>query len=82
MLNIPEIKFRHSRDRSNVDINAMGDWIEACTLFDDNVLSKSDVVDILLESQVCTDENHELAHLIADEGWNEIARRKRWGGDP
>jgi hypothetical protein len=82
MLKIPEVKFNRSVNESNVETNALGDWLEACTLFDDREISKSDVVDILLENQVCTDENHDLAHLIADQGWHEFARRKRWGGVP
>lgn len=82
MLKIPEVKFNRSVNESNVDVNALCDWLEACTLFDDREIAKSDVVDILLENQVCTDENQDLAHLIADEGWDEFSRRKRWGGVP
>ena len=81
MLKIPEVKFNRSVNESNVDVNALCDWLEACTLFDEQI-TKSDVVDILLENQVCTDENQDLAHLIADEGWDEFVRRKRWGGVP
>ena len=82
MLKIPEIKFNRSVKESNVEVNALCDWLEACTLFDEREITKSDVVDILLENQVCTDENQDLAHLIADEGWDEFTRRKRWGGVP
>ena len=82
MLKIPEVKFNRSVKESNVDVNALCDWLEACTLFDELEITKSDVVDILLENQVCTDENQDLAHLIADEGWDEFTRRKRWGGVP
>lgn len=82
MLQIPEVKFGYSATQSNVDANAMCDWLEACTLFDDKTVSKGDVVDILMENQICSDKNQDLAHLIADEGWDEMERRKRWGGVP
>jgi len=82
MLKIPEVKFAYSAKQSNVDPNALCDWLEACTLFDGPDVTKSDVVDMLIENQVCTDENQDLAHLIADEGWDELMRRKRWGGVP
>lgn len=82
MLSIPEIKFNYSANQSNVDVNAMCDWLEASSLFDDNVVTKGDVVDLLIENQICSDKNQDLAHLIADEGWDEMERRKRWGGIP
>ena len=82
MLKIPEVKFNYSANQSNVDPNAMCDWLEACALFDGPDVTKGDVVDMLLEYQICSDENQDLAHLIADEGWEELARRKRWGGVP
>lgn len=82
MLKIPEIKFGYSAKQSNVDPNAMCDWLEACALFDGPHVTKGDVVDMLLEYQICSDENQDLAHLIADEGWEELAKRKRWGGVP
>lgn len=82
MLKIPEVKFGYSATQSNVSVNAMCDWLEACTLFDDQTVSKGDVVDLLIENQICSDKNQDLAHLIADEGWDEMERRKRWGGIP
>lgn len=82
MLKIPEIKFAYSAKQSNVDTNALCDWLEACTLFDGPDATKGDVVDMLLEYQICSDENQDLAHLIAEEGWEELTRRKRWGGVP
>jgi hypothetical protein len=82
MLAIPEVKFAYSATQSNVDTNALCDWLEACTLFDEQVVTKGDVVDLLMENQICPDTNQDLAHLIADEGWDEMGRRKRWGGVP
>lgn len=82
MLKIPEVRFNRSVNQSNVEVNALCDWLEACTLFDQQDVTKSDVVDMLIENQICTDENQDLAHLIADEGWDEFVRRQRWGGIP
>src|SRR5690554_1666395 len=82
MLKIPEKKFDYSATQSNVDRNAIGDWLEACALFDGPDVTKGDVVDMLLEYQICPDDNQDLAHQIADEGWEEVAKRKRWGGVP
>jgi hypothetical protein len=82
MLKIPEIKFERSANKSNVDPNALCDWLEACALFEGPTVTKGDVVDLLIEGQVCSDDNQDLAHSIADQGWDELAMRKRWGGVP
>lgn len=82
MLRIPEIKFGYSAKQSNVDVNALGDWLEASALFDGPDVTKGDVVDMLIENQICSDENQDLAHTIADEGWDELSLRQRWGGVP
>ena len=67
---------------SNVDCNASADWIEASVLFDGPELSKSEFVDLLMEEQICVDGNQDLAHQIAEEAWQELERRQRWGGLP
>ena len=82
MLQIPEVKFARSATKSNVDPNALCDWLEACALFEGPSVTKGDVVDLLIEGQVCSDDNQDLAHAIADEGWDELTMRKRWGGVP
>ena len=82
MLKIPEVGFRQSVDQSNVDRNASADWMEANVLFDSPELSKSDVVDVLIENQICPNDNQDMAHQIAEEGWQELERRKRWRGVP
>ena len=82
MLKIPEVGFDQSIRVSNVDSNASADWIEASVLFDGPELTKGDVVDLLLEEQICADGNQDLAHQIADEAWQELERRQRWGGLP
>ena len=37
---------------------------------------------MLIEYQICPDEQQDLAYQIATEGWDELVRRKRWGGIP
>lgn len=82
MLQLPERGFNRSVETSNVVTNALGDWIEACSLFDGPHVSRSDVVDMLIEGQICEAQNQNLAHRIVEEGWGELTRRKRWGGVP
>ena len=82
MLAIPEVGFGQSAEVSNVKCNASADWIEASVLFDGPELTKSDVVDLLLDEQICVDGNQDLAHHIAEEAWQELERRQRWGGLP
>ena len=76
MIEIPETGLTPS----NVNTNTLTDWLETTTLFDDSELSKSDVVDALLEHQICTNAGQDKAHNIASAGWAELRRRKRWGG--
>lgn len=82
MLQLPEKGFSRSVNKSNVSPNALGDWLEACSLFDGPKVSHSDVVDMLIEGQICDAEDQDLAHSIVEEGWTELTRRKRWGGVP
>ncbi len=80
MLQIPEKDFRKSVNVSNVGVTSLGDWLEACLLFSQERVSKSDVVDLLIEEQICNDDDQDLAYRIATHGWEELNRRKRWGG--
>lgn len=82
MLQIPQVGFRQSVNKSNVDKNPLADWLEATVLFDEAAVAKSDVVDILVEFQICADEGQDLAHQIASDGWDELRLRKSWGGLP
>ena len=82
MLSIPEVGFNHSISVSRVDSNASADWLEASVLFDGPELTRGEVVDLLLEEQICYDGNQDLAHHIAEEAWRELERRQRWGGLP
>ncbi|MDF0596313.1 hypothetical protein [Psychromarinibacter halotolerans] len=80
MLQIPEKDFKKSVNVSNVGVTSLGDWLEACLLFSSDRVSKNDVVDLLIEEQVCDDDSQDLAYQIATNGWDELSRRQRWGG--
>jgi hypothetical protein len=79
MLKIPEKDFLKSVKKSNVNPISLGDWLEANLLFSEEQISKSDVVDLLIEEQIC-DDDQDQAYNIALQGWSELERRRRWGG--
>ena len=59
----------------------MADWLEASLIFCDEQLSKSDVVDVLIEEQICPSDRQDMAHGIANMGWSELkARHQQSGG--
>ena len=82
MLEIPSAGFQRSKSKSNVKTGYLADWLEANILFVVPDVAKSDVVDMLIEYQICPDDQQDLAHQIAVDGWYELDRRKRWGGLP
>ena len=82
MISVPQVGFRKSANKPNVCSNALGDWLEGIVLFDQAEVTKSDVVDILTEHQICSGKTQDLAHEIVDNGWNELRQRKSWGGLP
>ena len=82
MIQIPEVGFNYSANQSNVSSTAMGDWLELNILFGDQEVTKSDVVDRLIEDQICSDDSQDLARQIATDGWRELVHRQRFGGIP
>ena len=82
MLEIPSVGFQRSTTKSNVKTGYLADWLEANILFVEPDVAKTDVVDMLIEYQICPDDQQDLAHQIAVDGWDELDRRKRWGGVP
>ncbi|AJY47065.1 hypothetical protein [Martelella endophytica] len=82
MLQIPQYGFQRSVNKSNVDRIPLGDWLEGIVLFDQKEVTKSEVVDALIEYQICPDEAQDLAHDIASDGWDELRQRRAWGGLP
>lgn len=75
MLQVPRRGFQPSAKKNNIKVEILGDWLEANLLFFQEPISKVDVVDFLDEQQICMDQD--LAHIIADEGWSELRRRKQ-----
>ena len=82
MLEIPVVGFGSSKNVSNVSTGYLADWLEANILFAESSVTKSDVVDLLLEYHICPGGRQDLAHEIAGDGWSELDRRRRWGGLP
>ena len=74
MLQIPEKGFRISATKNNIQSDYLGDWIEANLLFSDDIISKSAIVDILIEQHICKEQD--IANLIADDGFTELRERK------
>ena len=82
MLELPPVGFRYSATTSNVHTGFLADWVEASVLFDDPDVAQNDIVDMLLEYEICPHDQQDLAHQIASEGWHELALRQLWGGLP
>ena len=78
MLAIPEKGFYRSTNKNNISQEVLGDWVEASLLFHDNEISRNEVVDILIEQQICPNEGQDLAYSITDSAWNELNSRKEW----
>ena len=57
----------------NIRLDILCDWIEGSVLFDDEVVSKIDLVEILIEGNIYNDSN--LALNIVNEAWSELKRR-------
>ena len=81
MIDIPERDFvilgRASADRPE----GLADWLEANLLFCGPRVSASDVVDVLIQSQIVA-EGQDHANEIVTDGFFEVERRQFWGGRP
>lgn len=77
MLIRPEKGFARSKTRNNVGTSELADWIEASCFLLQERISKSDIVDILIEEHICDPDDQDLAHQIADAGFEEVGRRIR-----
>ena len=82
MLTMPEKGFSRSVQMNNVSTGHLADWVEASLLFAESEISISDIVDILIEEQICDEGNQAFAHEIVETGWLELAQRKKQGGIP
>ena len=78
MLAIPQKDFHRSTKKNNISPEVLGDWIEASLLFHDNEISRSDIVDILIEQQICPGSGQDIAYAITISAWDELSIRKAW----
>lgn len=80
MLALPNLGMGRSVSKHNVNLNILCDWIEASVVFDDEQLSKSDVIDILMEEQIYASQS--FASERVDDAWAVIARRMNYLSQP
>ena len=78
MLALPTSGFSRSAGTSpeighNIRLDILCDWIEGSVLFDDEAVSKIDIVEILIEGNIYNDSN--LALNVVNEAWSELKRR-------
>ena len=63
----------------NIKLSVLCDWIEGNVLFDNEDVSKIDIVDILREEEIYDDPD--IAMQLVNSAWNELKRRLRWIGN-
>lgn len=80
MLALPDKGISYSAKKHNVDLNVLCDWIEASVVFDEEQVSRSDVIDILMEEQIYDDQN--FASEIVETAWSVISRRTSYLSQP
>jgi len=80
MLGLPESGLSRSIKQHNSDLNVLCDWVEASVVFEDEQVSKSDVVDRLIQDQVY--EKQDFAAQIVDVVWSVISLRMKYLNSP
>jgi hypothetical protein len=78
VLAIPETGISRSINEHNIDLDALCDWIEATVLFDENVVSQTQIVDTLCENHIY--ESQAFAYEMMANAWSELRRRELWLG--
>lgn len=73
MLGLPEKGISRSVTKHNSDLSIVCDWIEASLLFSESVISKTDVMDSLLENELY--ESQDFALEFIDQVWSAIRLR-------
>lgn len=76
MLALPSVGMARSTEVHNIDLAALCDWIEGNILFDEEELSPSDVVDLLIETQIYA--KQDFAWEIVQVAWAELGLRLGW----
>jgi hypothetical protein len=70
MLAIPEKgmgRSERSIEKHNINLDHFCDWLECCALFSGSPISKSDVIDLLVENEIY--EAQDFASEIVDDAW-------------
>jgi len=80
MLALPEFGMSRSVGMHNVRLSVLCDWVEASVLFSDNSISKSSVVDALLENEVY--DSQDFASEIVENAWNVLSARVNYLKSP
>lgn len=73
MLALPEKGVRVSKTVHNINWDIFCDWIEASSVFVEDSLSKTDVIDVLMENQIYT--SQDFAKEGVDIAWDIIRKR-------
>jgi len=76
MLTIPDDGFTRSVTTNRMKIEVVSDWLEGSVLFEGEEISTTDVADVLMENNLCTDDN--IAEIIVDAVWSELKQRINW----
>ena len=79
MIVFPEKCLRKSVSVHNIDTHIFCDWIEGGIRFECDEISKSDVIDILLENNIYLDQDY--AAEFVENVWRELRRRLQVVGD-
>ncbi len=75
MLALPTKGFAPSAKKHNVRIDCLCEWIEGCVTFEQDRISQTDIIDMLIEGNLYTDQN--FAKQRVDDAFTELARRGR-----
>jgi hypothetical protein len=75
MLVLPTKGFAVSVRVHNVHLDCLAEWIEGCVTFDQDRISQSDIVDMLLEDNVYKEQD--FAKELVDDGFTELNRRAK-----
>lgn len=75
MFILPKKRFNRSVTTHNVDMGGCCDWLEASTIFLNAEISKSDLVDLLCESEIYAEQD--FAWELVSDVWINLRRRSR-----
>jgi hypothetical protein len=78
MLQLPNTGIRYSTQKHNSDLGAFCDWVEASVLFAQARITRSDIVDVLLDEEVYVDSD--FASEFVELGVGVISQRVAWTG--